>query len=364
MRDLYEVLGVSRDVSTSELKKAYYRLAKQYHPDHNPGDAQAEENFKEASNAYKILSDPEQRQRYDRFGHDGMRNGGFQGFSGVDDIFSAFGDVLGDLFGGGQRRRAARGADVRVDLKLSFAEAVWGVTKDVKVSRNVPCSGCGGSGAKAGSRPEPCGGCGGKGQVLHSQGFFMIQTTCPRCHGEGQIVRDKCTSCDGRRVEEETSNLSVTIPAGVDDQQSLRLAGKGEAAPGGGQPGNLYVVLHVEPDERFIREDENVLTEVPISYVTAALGGEMEVPTLEEQCTKTTTIEIAPGTQPGDVLVRRGDGIPRVSQRGRGDHVYQFKVEIPTKISSREAELLREIAKERGEELNEPKRGLFGRKKK
>lgn len=368
MRDPYEVLGVSRDASQSEIKKAYYRLAKQYHPDHNPENKEAEDRFKEASGAYQILSDEDARARYDRFGFDGIRGAGGGaggGFSSVEDIFSAFGDIFGDLFGGARRSAGPRrGSDLRVDLELTFAEAVWGTTKDVKITRDVACKTCKGTGAKEGSRPETCATCNGRGQVVHSQGFFMVQTTCPRCRGEGRLIKDPCADCNGRRVQPETSTLSVTVPPGVDDGQTLRLAGKGEVPVGGGPAGHLYVVLHVQGDERFHREDDNVLTVVPVSYVKAALGGEVEVYTLDDNCEGTATIEVKAGTQPGDRIVRRGQGVPRIGRPGRGDQVVELKVEIPTKLSPREAELLREIAAEKEEEVKEPKRGLFGRIKK
>jgi molecular chaperone DnaJ len=367
MRDLYEVLGVERSASTGELKKAYYKLAKQYHPDHNPNDKAAEDKFKEASTAYQVLSDEEQRARYDRFGFEGLRGGagqaGGSGFSNVEDIFSAFGDLFGDFFGGrgGGGRRQARGADLRVDLTLAFAEAVWGVTKDVKVTRELPCGTCTGTGAAPGSKPEVCDTCKGKGQVVHAQGFFMVQTTCPQCRGAGKRIKDPCTDCRGRGTKPETSTLSVTVPAGVDDGQTLRLAGKGEAIPNG-QTGHLYVVLHVQGDERFKREGDDILTEVPVSFVKAALGGEQEIYTLDDNCTGTAMIKLDPGTQPGEVFVRRGQGIPRVGDSGRGDHVVQFVVEIPTKLTARQEELMRELAKEMDEPVKE-KRGLFGRKK-
>jgi molecular chaperone DnaJ len=370
MRDLYEVLGVPRGASAGEIKRAYRDLAKQHHPDHNPGDAKAEERFKEAANAYQVLSDAEQRERYDRFGFDGLRGGGGGaggGFSNVEDIFSAFGDMFGDFFGRGSGRggqRQARGADLQVAMRLSFAEAVWGVTKDVKVTRQVACGTCDGSGARSGTKPEVCGGCGGKGQVVHAQGFFMVQSTCPKCRGAGKVIKDACGDCGGRGTKGETSTLSVTVPAGVDDGQTLRLAGKGEAAPGGGgAAGHLYVQLSVTGDERFQREGDDVITEVPISFVKATLGGELEVPTLDEACEGTTTIDIKAGTQPGAVLVRRGAGVPRVNGGGRGDHAYQLKVEIPEKLSGRAADLMRELAEELGEDVKE-KRGLFGRLKK
>jgi molecular chaperone DnaJ len=366
MRDLYEVLGVDRQASASDLKKAYYRLAKKYHPDHNPGDKDAEEKFKEAASAYQILCDDDQRQRYDRFGFDGIRNNGGgngAGFSNVEDIFSAFGDLFGDFFGGrtSGRRGPPRGADLRLDLGLTFAEAVWGTTKDVNVTRQVACETCKASGAKPGSKPETCATCQGKGQVVHAQGFFMVQTVCPHCRGAGRTIKDPCEDCRGRGTKAESTTLSVTVPAGVDDGQTLRLANKGETAPGG-TTGHLYVVLHVQGDERFRRDGDDVLTEVPVSFVKAALGGELEVHTLDDGCEGSATVELKPGTQPGDVMVRRGQGIPHVGESGRGDHVIQFKVEIPKKLTAKQEELLRSLAAELGEDVKE-KRGLFGRKK-
>jgi molecular chaperone DnaJ len=365
MRDLYEVLEVDRQASPSELKKAYYRLAKKYHPDHNPGDKDAEEKFKEASNAYSILSDEDQRQRYDRFGFEGIRtvNGNAGGYTNVEDILSAFGDIFGDFFGGrGPGRRQPRGADLRVDLSLSFAEAVWGTTKDVKVTREVACATCNGNGARPGSKPEICRTCQGEGQVVHAQGFFMVQTTCPHCRGAGKSIKDPCEDCRGRGLRPDTSTLNITVPAGVDDGQTLRLAGKGETAPGG-STGHLYVVLHVQGDERFKRDGEDVLTEVPISFVKAVLGGEVEVHTLEERCTGSAIVELKPGIQPDEVMVRRGQGIPRVGESGRGDQVLQFKVDIPKKLTPRQEELMRELATELGETVRAEKRGLFHRKK-
>lgn len=364
MRDLYEVLGVERGASQADLKKAYRRLAQEFHPDKNPEDKVAEEKFKEAANAYQILSDDEQRAAYDRYGFDGLRgrSSGGAGFSNVEDVFSAFGDLFGDFFGGrGGGRRQPRGADLRVDMELSFAEAVWGVTKDVKVSRDVACESCHGSGAAPGTSPEVCRGCNGKGQVVHSQGFFMVQSTCPQCRGAGKTIREPCPTCRGRGTQPETSTLAVTVPAGIDDGQTLRLAGKGESAPGG-TTGHLYVVLHVHDDEQFKRDGDDVITEIPVSFVKAALGGEVEIGTLDDKCTGTATVELKPGTQPGDVVVRRGQGIPRVGRNGRGDHLIQWKVEIPRKLSSRQQELLRELATELGEDVKE-KRSLFGRKK-
>jgi molecular chaperone DnaJ len=368
MRDLYEVLGVERGASQSDLKKAYRKLAQQYHPDKCPNDKSAEDKFKEAANAYQILADDEKRALYDRYGFEGIngRGGGGPGagFSNVDDIFSAFGDLFGDFFGGrggGRAQRQPRGADLRVDLELIFAEAVWGCTKDVKVTRAIGCTTCNATGAAPGSKPEVCRTCQGKGQVVHSQGFFMVQTTCPQCRGAGKTIKEPCEDCRGRGVKPEVSTLSVTVPAGVDDGQTLRLAGKGEAAAGG-TAGHLYVVLHVQGDERFKRDGDDILTEVPVSFVKAALGGEVEIHTLEDKCMGTATVELKPGTQPGDVIVRRGQGIPHVGEHGRGDQVIQFKVEIPRRLTSKQEELLRELANELGDDVKE-KRGLFGRKK-
>lgn len=368
MRDFYEVLGVAKDASQSDIKKAYRSLAMEHHPDRNPGDKESEEKFKEGSNAYKVLSDNDQRARYDQFGHAGLGRGagggGFEGFRGTDDIFSAFGDLFGDFFGGargGQRQR--RGADLQVELKLSFAEAVHGCTKDVEIVRNVGCSDCSGSGAAPGSDASACGQCKGSGQVVHSQGFFMIQTTCPACRGEGRVIEKKCETCEGAGTEQELSTISVSVPAGVDRGQTLRLAGKGEAGPRGAQPGHLYVILNMESDERFVREGENVLCEVPISYLQACLGGEIEVPTLDDDCEGKESIDVKPGTQPGEAIVKRGKGIAVVGGRGKGDMVYQFVVEIPTKLSSKERDMLQALAKESGVNVGDGKRGIFSRRK-
>ena len=370
MRDYYEVLGLQRDACDADVKKAYRRLAMEYHPDRNPDNPEAEERFKEASNAYRVLSDANQRAQYDRFGHAGLGGGpaGFQGFTGVDDIFSAFGDLFGDLFGqqrrGGRRRGPARGADLRMDVQITFAEAVHGVEKEVTVARAVACASCEGSGAKSGTSPQSCDTCEGKGQVLHSQGFFVIQTTCPKCRGHGKTIKDLCTKCRGRGTQEESSTLTVNVPAGVDDGQTLRLTNKGEASRDGGPTGHLYVVLHVEHDERFVREGEDVLTDVHIGFARAALGGAVLVPTLDDRCEGTAEVEVPPGTQPGDHIVRRGQGIQRLQRRGRGDQVVRFIVDIPTKLSKRERELLEELAGEAGEEVDDQeRRRIFGRKR-
>ncbi len=363
MRDFYEVLGVSKQASGAELKKAYRDLAKKYHPDLNPNDEAAAEKFKEAASAYKVLSDTDQRARYDRFGHEGLggMGGGAPGFSGVEDIFSAFGDMFGDFFSG-SRRSQNRGRDLQVALNLTFAEAVHGAEKKLDVTKKDACGTCDGSGAKEGTSATSCTTCNGRGQVMHSQGFFMVQTTCPSCSGRGQTISDPCEGCNGSGLETKTSQLSVSVPAGVENGQQLRLSGRGESSRGG-TPGHLYVLLQVEEDPRFLREGPNVLTELPISYLIATLGGEVEVPILDDDCEGTATVTVKAGTQPGDVTVRRGQGITDLESRGRGrgDHVVRFNVQIPEKVSGREKELLEELAELSGEAT---KRGLFSRFKK
>jgi molecular chaperone DnaJ len=360
--DYYELLGVSRSASPEELKKSYRQLALKYHPDRNPGNKEAEELFKEISNAFQVLSDPEKRRLYDRFGPEGVSRAGFSGFSNVQDIFSSFGDLFGDIFGLGGgfssfgRTRRARGADLEVDLMLTFLEAAEGCRKEVNVSRHALCTSCGGSGAAAGSTPARCTTCRGKGQVVHSQGFFMISTTCPDCRGQGTTISNPCSACSGGGLEPKEEALQVNVPAGVEDGQTLRLAGKGEVSTEGGSAGNLYVNLHVEADDRLHREGADLFVDVHLGFPLAALGGKITVPVLKGD----QEITIKPGVQPGDVMVLRGQGVPRLDGYGRGDQVIRFQVEVPKQLSARAEELLRELSTELGEELPE-KRGLFGR---
>jgi molecular chaperone DnaJ len=361
-RDYYEVLGVERGVDAGELKRAYRKLAMELHPDRNPGDKVAESKFKEASEAYQVLSDPEKRARYDRFGHAGPSAGFGGGFHDVGDIFSAFSDIFGDIFGGrmgGGGRAPARGADIEVRLTMTLQEAFTGVTKEVKVLRRAPCGKCGGTGAAEVTAPEDCQHCGGRGQVMHSQGFLMISTTCPVCRGEGRVVRKPCNNCDGTGLDHQEETLQVTVPAGVEDGSTLRLVGRGESAPGG-RAGNLYVILRVQGDDRFERDGADLHAEIAVSFPQLALGDTVEVPTLDGE----GSIEIAPGTQPGETIARRGRGMPRIDGRGRGDIVAHLKLVVPSSMTAEEEAHLRAYATAGGQRVSPERGGFFKRKKK
>ncbi len=355
--DYYELLGVSQDASTDNIKKAYRQQALKYHPDRNPGDKEAEEHFKVISNAYQVLSDPEKRGLYDRYGPEGVSRSGFSGFTDVQDIFSSFGDLFGDVFGGlgGFRSQRSRGADLEVDLTLTFLEAAEGCERDVSVTRRVACGHCEGSGSAPGSSPVICPICKGKGQVVHSQGFFMISSTCPQCQGAGSKISDPCQECEGSGLQKKEDKLQVSIPAGVEQGQTLRLLGKGEVSSSG-IAGNLYVNILVEEDERFHREGADLFTDITLSYPMAALGGKVTIPLLKGE--KKITVE--PGTQAGDTMVLRGAGVAHLNGRGRGDQILRFSLDVPTQLSSKAKELLRELSTELGEEVSE-KKGLFGR---
>jgi molecular chaperone DnaJ len=343
-RDYYEVLGVPRGADDKTIKAAYRKLAVQHHPDRNPDNAEAERLFKEASEAYSVLSDPEKRRTYDQFGHDGLRGSGFQGFSGFEDIFSSFGNIFEDMFGfgGGPRRSRSgpqRGQDLRFDLEIDFAEAVFGTEKTVDIEKPEPCLHCKGTGAKAGTSPETCRTCGGSGQLRRSQGFFSIATTCHACGGEGRVIREACPACRGAGMAMESSKITVKIPAGVESGNRLRLGGKGGTGERNGPTGDLYVVLHVRPHEIFERHGHDLVCRFPISYAQAVLGAKVEVPTLEG----TAQLTVPKGTQPGDLLRIRGMGVPHMRRDGRGDQVVQVVLEVPAKVSKREEEILREL---------------------
>ena len=344
-RDYYEVLNVDRNASDADLKKAYRKLALQYHPDRNPGDAAAEEKFKEAAEAYDVLSDAQKRQLYDRFGHQGLEGSGFSGFSGFEDIFSSFGDIFEDFFGlgssRGSRSRHQRGADLRYDLSLTFLEAAFGVEKELALEKMDTCETCGGSGCQSGTQPETCNFCRGTGQMARSQGFFTVRTTCPHCRGTGQMIADPCRDCRGTGQIKTRKTVSVKIPAGVDTGSRLRLTNEGEAGRQGGPRGDLYVFIHVEPHDFFERDNSDVICRVPISFVQAALGDTISVPTLEEE----KKLRIPKGTQYGDVFRFNGEGIPSLRTGRRGDQIIQVIIKTPTGLSKKQESLLKEFAK-------------------
>jgi molecular chaperone DnaJ len=364
-KDYYEVLGLSRNASQEEIKKAYRKLALKYHPDRNPGDKQAEERFKEAAEAYEVLHDPQKRRIYDQFGHAGLQGQGFQGFGDIRDVFSAFGDIFGDLFGfgdifgmGGRSRTAARrGADLRYDLEISFIDAAFGKKVSIEVPRSEPCPNCAGSGAEPGTGSSVCSACGGSGHITRSQGFFSISTTCPRCHGEGSFIEHPCKECRGRGQVTKKKRLEVKIPAGVEDGNRLRLRGEGEAGERGGPPGDLYVFIRVEEHPVFSRHGEHVLCQVPISFTQAALGAEIEVPTLEG----TTKLTIPRGTPTGKIFKLKGLGIPYLHGHGRGDQLVQVEIQTPKRLTAEQERLLREYARLSGEEVAAKKEGFFKR---
>lgn len=347
--DFYEVLGVSKNADEQAIKKAYRKLAMQYHPDHNPGDPEAEEKFKLAAEAYEVLRDAEKRRLYDTYGHAGLNNQGFSGFSGADDIFSHFADIFGDFLGGGRRGGPPRGADLRYDMHITFEEAAFGTKKTITVPRNIACSTCEGSGARPGTQPARCKMCNGRGQVHHNQGFFTLATTCPQCRGAGTTISDPCKDCRGRGVERIEREVTVRIPAGVDNGTRLRLRGEGESAGRVGQPGDLYVFLGVEPHPEFERNGTDLHLLREISFVQAALGTRLSVPTLGEQ----KVVEIRPGTQPNATVQLRGEGIADINGRGRGNLIVHLKVTIPTSLDEAEKDALTVYARAAGVETLE-----------
>jgi len=342
-RDFYEVLGVSRDASEAELKKSYRRLAMKYHPDRNQDDEQAESRFKEAKEAYEVLSNPKKRSAYDQFGHAGVDTsaGGAQGFGGADAFSDIFGDVFGDIFGGGRRSRSQvfRGSDLRYTLELDLEQAVAGETVSIKVPTMVSCETCEGSGAAEGSSPETCDTCGGIGQVRMQQGFFSVQQTCPACRGNGKVIKNPCTDCAGQGRVRKTKTLSVKVPAGVDTGDRIRLGGEGEAGRSGGPAGDLYVEIAVRKHPIFERDGADLACEFPVSFATAALGGTIEVPTLEGQ----VSLKVPPECQTGKVFRLRGKGVQPVRGGSKGDLFCRVVVETPVNLSERQKELLEEF---------------------
>ncbi len=351
-RDYYEILGLERSATLQQIKTAYRKLAVRHHPDRNQGDSAAEEKFKEAAEAYAVLSDPEKRRRYDRFGHQASPSGGFD-----PSTFTDFSDILGDVFGfgdifgnrgAGGRRRA--GADLRYDLRLSFEEAAFGADPKLRIPRLEHCDTCGGNGAAPGSGPTACRVCGGRGQVQYSQGFFSVARTCPDCRGAGTVIRDPCTGCRGRGLTERQRSIQVRVPAGVDTGSRLRLPGEGEHGRRGGPPGDLYVVIEVASHEQFVRRGADVLSAVTVGYPQAVLGCTMEVETLHGA----SSLRVPPATEHGSTFVLRSQGIPRIDGRGRGHHIVEVRLEVPSPkdLSERELEHVRALA-----ELNEDSHG-------
>ena len=352
-RDYYEVLSVERSVTETVLKKAYRKLAMKHHPDRNPDDPEAEQRFKEVAEAYSVLSDPEKRQIYDRYGHAGLKGRGQQGFTNVQDIYSHFGDLFGDIFGmggfggpfgGGGRRRAdmpTRGADLQVQLALTLEEAAFGCQREVEVAYPAPCNACEGTGAEGGEL-SVCSSCQGQGQVAYNRGAFMLSSTCPTCRGRGRVPKTECAACDGTGEERVEKRVKVTVPGGIDEGQRLRLTGQGQPGTRGGPSGSLYVAVEIEPHEHFVREGAHLIYELKLSFPQAALGGEMSVPTLGED-SEDTVVQVPAGVQPGDHLIVKGQGMPLLNGRGRGDMAVLVRIEVPTKLSSKAKDLLSQL---------------------
>jgi molecular chaperone DnaJ len=374
-QDYYEILGVQRTATEVEIKSAYRKLAMKYHPDRNPGDHAAEERFKECAEAYAVLADGEKRSLYDRFGHAGVSSaasGGFDPtvFSGFEDILGGLGDIFGfgDLFGGGRRRGGPqRGGDLRYDLEITFDEAARGTETTIQIPRQENCETCGGSGAAPGSSPTVCSQCRGMGQVRFQQGFFTVARTCPQCRGTGKMINRPCQTCRGAGRVNKERKISVKIPAGIATGQQLRLQNEGEAGSAGGPPGHLFVVVHVQEHEFFRRDGLNLFCEIPVHFTTLALGGEIQVPTLDG----TENVKVPEGTQTGTTLRLRGKGMPDVGGRGRGDLLATVQVQTPRKLTREQRHLLEQLAKALPTEKFEPRahgteeedRNLFDRVK-
>jgi molecular chaperone DnaJ len=348
-RDYYEVLGVNRNATEQEIKSAYRRLAVKYHPDKNPGDKEAEDKFKEAAEAYSVLSDSEQRARYDRFGHAGVSSGasanwGASGFGGLEDILGdlfGFGDIFGGARGGGGRRSSAqRGADLRYDLEITLEDAAKGMTAQLRIPRLETCTDCQGVGAAKGSQPENCSTCGGVGQVRYQQGFFSVARTCGVCQGSGRVIKNPCQTCRGAGRIEREKNMEINIPAGVETGSRLRVAGEGESGVNGGPAGDLYVVLHVKEHETFQRQGSNLYISVPITFTQAALGAEVSVTTLDGQ----QQLKIPAGTQTGSIFRVKDHGLPVLGGRGKGDLFVSVTVVTPTSLSREQRRLLEQLA--------------------
>lgn len=368
-KDFYEILGVERSADQATIKKAYRKLAMKYHPDQNPGNKEAEEHFKEAAQAYEVLGNEQKRAQYDQYGHAAFQGGrggaGAQGFHDISDIFEQFGDIFGDFFGGGMggargRSRHStgprRGSDLRYVLEISLEDVIEGDKKPIEFRCEDNCEKCNGSGAKPGTSVKTCGTCGGRGQVVRSQGFFSMATTCPTCQGQGQVIEEPCSVCHGQGRVEKKRKLLVNIPAGVDTGTQLRLSEEGEGGYRGGPPGDLFVEIRVKPHKRFERNGSDLFGEIEVSYLKALLGGPVDFKTLRG----TKEVEIPGGTQPFSEIKLPKEGLPSLRGSRVGDMYLRAKVVFPKKLTKEEEKHLREIAKEKGEEVSEGRSGLFG----
>ncbi|MBW1716018.1 MAG: molecular chaperone DnaJ [Deltaproteobacteria bacterium] len=345
-RNYYEILGVSRDADGEEIKRAYRHTALKYHPDRNSGDKKAEENFKEAAEAYEVLSDREKRNIYDLYGHEGLRGAGFTGFGGFEDISSAFGDIFGGFFGFGgkdsSRRRAKRGNDLRYDLELTLEEAYTGKEEDIVFGKWVSCDTCGGNGIAPGSQPATCPNCQGRGETVYSQAFFQIRTTCSTCNGTGEVIVDPCTRCNGQGRVKAEKKVLIKIPPGVDTGLQLRIEGEGENGENGGPAGDLYVVIYVKEHAFFVRDGDNLRCHIAVSFVDAALGAEISISVIDDS--EQRQVVIPEGTQPGEIIRLKGCGMPGLRRaRRRGDLFMQVMVKTPTNLSQTQRELLMEF---------------------
>lgn len=370
-RDYYEVLGVAKNSSVDEIKKAYHKLALKYHPDRNPGDKEAEEKFKEAAEAYGVLQDAEKRRAYDQFGHSGPGFQGGPGFNNVEDIFSAFSDIFGgsifgDMFGGGgggragTRTRGRRGASLRCSITLEFTDVVDTVEKVISLRRNESCETCGGSGAKHGTSPATCQQCAGQGVVMTSAGFFSMRSTCPRCQGRGEVITDACPKCHGNGRVAKEREITIKIPAGIEDGMTLRVGGEGEAGENGAPPGDLLCDVHIKPHPLFKRAGADVYLVVPVGFAQAALGATIEVPTLKGKA----ELKIARGTQSGQVLRMRGEGFAKLDGYGKGDQLVEIAIEVPAKLTKEQEKLLREFADTEEQNISPERKSFLDKVKK
>jgi molecular chaperone DnaJ len=342
-KDYYKILAISRDASAEEIKKNYRKIAMQFHPDRNPGNKEAEEKFKIASEAYEALRDPEKRQIYDQYGVEGLKGTGFTGFRGFEDIFSAFGDIFEDFFGFGRtfkhHAKPRSGTDLRYDLRISFHEAAFGKDTEIEIPKNVSCEICSGTGAKPGTSPRHCPNCEGTGQVTRSQGFFTISTTCAQCHGQGKYIPNPCKQCRGLGRLRKNKKIHIKIPPGVDTGSRIRIRSEGEDGERGGPPGDLFLFIYLEPHDFFSRDGDDVICQIPISFAQAALGSEIEVNTLNAK----RILTIPKGTESGEIFRLKGEGFPKLRGYGRGDQLVQVIVRTPKNLTRRQEEILREF---------------------